>query len=361
MYIYISEFLLYLCFTITIGSTFMNFIPNNLKPTIQLSHHIVYVAAFGIPLFSFFSLLYNVVIISRFQEMGIWQLMPDVLRDLEFGKAWFRILIMSGIMLILMSFRDPQQDKRVNGVVGLILVGIIFYHGWASHPAGLSDTWGFGAQSIHVLAISIWAGILLIVGWFAKDQMNWTSFLKWFTPLSIGCIIVLTVGGIVMMYYIVPDLLNSWAVTYGQALLMKHLLYIPIILFGFGNGFLLKAAIGNNRSINVRKWIRIESIFIVAVFAITGFLNIQTPPHPPEEGNAAIPTSLIFNWFHGDKPYPQFVQWQWSVTGLVCATLFLFMTWNMIRTMRLQRYGIAVYSGVGIVVFGYLFLMLSVT
>jgi putative copper export protein len=342
-----------------IGSTLINFIPKNKKPTIVISSNIVFFAAFGIPVFSFISLLYNTIIIAKHIETGVWEIIPAVLRDLEFGQAWFLMLIMSCIMLILMSSRSPQQDKRINGLVGLILLGIVAAHGWASHPAGLSETWGFLSQTFHVLAVAIWVGILVIVGWFAKDEVNWASFLRWFTPLSIGCIAVLTAGGIMMMTYIVPDLLNSWAVTYGQALLIKHLLFIPILIFGFGNGFLLKIAVAGKAGI-VRTWLRIESIFILLVFMVTGFLNLQQPPHPPEEGSNSIPSSPLFTWFHGATSYPQIVNWNWSIEGCISAVIAISLVWLVIRLIRRGKYLISFSAGLGFVVFGYLFIMFSV-
>lgn len=356
MYVYFTEALLYLCFALTIGSTVWNGIAADKKPVARLSSNWVFFAAVGIPVFSFFSLLSNTLFISKAIEMGFWEIIPDVLRDLAFGQAWFKLLVLSCIMLFLMSFRNPQQHRWVNTAVAVLLFLIVYYHGWASHPAGQSETWGFYSQVLHVLTVSIWTGVLLICGWFVGKYDNWPAFLKWFTPLSVACVVLLTIAGIVIMAYIVTDLTDSWGINYGQALLIKHLLFIPILVFGFGNGFMLK----KTSSDQLRKiWLRVESGFIMLVFAITGFMNFQPPPHPDEADGVAA-ASPLFEWIKGGNIGSQTLNLQWNPPGVLVGIIALAMIALLLQAMRRSQYKLAVSAGLGFVISGYLSLTLSV-
>lgn len=55
------------------------------------------------------------------------------------------------------------------------------------------------------------------------------EFLVWFTPVSLIAVAVIIVSGLVSMKMIVPEYVNSWMLSYGQALLIKHLLLVPVI------------------------------------------------------------------------------------------------------------------------------------
>jgi putative copper resistance protein D len=43
------------------------------------------------------------------------------------------------------------------------------------------------------------------------------------------------------MQMIIPEYINSWILSYGQALLIKHLLIVPVMVFALFNGFYMKS------------------------------------------------------------------------------------------------------------------------
>lgn len=79
------------------------------------------------------------------------------------------------------------------------------------------------------------------------------------------------------MQYIVPEYWNSWLLPYGEALLLKHLLLIPVLLLAFLNSFVLK------REGNPLKWVKAESILVALIFIVTGFMGQEAPPHDVSE------------------------------------------------------------------------------
>ncbi|WP_139376863.1 hypothetical protein [Halobacillus salinus] len=74
-----------------------------------------------------------------------------------------------------------------------------------------------------------------------------------------------------MMQYTVPEYWNSWLLPYGEALLLKHLLYAGVLTIAAVNSFLLKKGMSPS-------WLRAESIVIGLVFLVTGFMGQSSPP-----------------------------------------------------------------------------------
>lgn len=356
LYIYFSETLLYVCFCLVAGAVFLNFIPVHKKPDIRISPTLLFNLFIAIALLSFVPVIRGTLFFTD-EEFPFWNVLPDVLADLELGRAWVWILIQSTIILFIMAMKDIQKNVLLNGIVALLLVGIMFSYGWASHAAGQSQSFGFLAESLHLIAISLWIGIIIIVGWFARGSDNWSSFIRWFSPLSIGCVLVVIAAGLTLMFYIVPDYVSSWIITYGQALLIKHLLFIPLLVFGYLNGFLMNRRLLTQSNFDPRSWLKGESLFAVLIFAITAFMGVQTPPHEGEGTTEPIASSPLFQQFYPDILKYQFISLNWSWPAVVFTLAGLVILFVIIKAYRRISAWSAVGLGLMFVLTGYVALM----
>lgn len=359
MYVYISETLLYFCFAILTASIILNFVPNNMKPDIRIPSTFLFNVVMGIALLSAVPVIKNTIFLTQFAQMGFWEILPDVLRDLEFGKAWIWMFILCALLMATMAYKDLARHFVANIIAAVLVLGLIFSYGWASHAAGLSESWGFLAESFHILAVSVWVGLMIAAGWFASQSNNWMAFLRWFSPLAIACVLTVIAAGLVLMQYIIPDYYNSWVVSYGQALLIKHLLLIPLLIFGLFNGFILKRKMQREHRFDPRGWLRAESIFVFLIFAVTAFMGMQRPPHEDPENPEAPTPSLLFRLLYpGEARADTVVQLGWTVSAsiltAVAAVLLI-----LLFTLR-KKPLMSVVFGILFVVSNYLALMLSV-
>ena len=64
------------------------------------------------------------------------------------------------------------------------------------------------------------------------------------------------------------DYANAWMLPYGQALLIKHLLIIPLLAYAFINSILIRKKIKNNDSFNPRPWTKAESLIVFLIFSV---------------------------------------------------------------------------------------------
>ncbi|MFC3771677.1 copper resistance D family protein [Paenibacillus sp. GCM10012303] len=360
MIVYISETLLYLCFALVCGAILLNFVPVSAKPDIRIPGSLLFNAVIGIAVLSFVPVIKNTIFLTQFAG-PFWEIFDDVLLDLEFGKAWVWMFILCTLFLALLSFRDPARYPLANAAAALLTLGLLFSYGWASHAAGQSESWGFLAQSFHLTAASVWIGLLIAAGWFAHGTARWSEFLRWFHPLAMICVLVIVGAGFVMMAFIVTDYTNSWVVSYGQAMLIKHLLIIPVVAFGILNGFWFKSKVRTNPGFDPRGWLRAESVILLLVYAATAFMGMQRPPHDdPENPELPVPSAL-FRMIHGDGVSVDMqVGLGFQPLGIGLAALSLLLLYFIFRSGKRNSPWAAVCFGVSFTVTAYLAVMLSI-
>lgn len=276
----ISEIFLYLCFSLLVGYFMLQLVSKGKRPEIIFPKWLRFSCIIGIMVLSFVPVLRLVLYLAPGMGLGIT--LTSVLTTFEIGRAWLYIVGMAMLLLIVNFAPEIDKKKSVVVVCLVYLVGLALLIGWSSHARSLTGFDGLALHSLHFTVIMLWSGILLVVGWFSKETESWfVPFLKWFTPLAIVCVVVAVGTGFLLMQLVIDlqDYSLSWLVSYGQALLFKHLLIVPLLIFAFMNGFLLRSHIKRNGSGRVLAWLRAEGVFVLLIFVATGILGQQAPPH----------------------------------------------------------------------------------
>lgn len=285
----ISQVFLYLCFSVLIGNFLLYLIPPSKKPSVVVPKGILLGAISGIVIFSSIPVLKLILYMIEFMEMG--EILITIISTFEVGKAWLFTLIVAVIFIIFVIFIDTNKYAYL----GLIFTFLfILALGWSSHTASLDPVIGFLTHTTHVAAVSVWVGILFVVSWFSRDDVNWTSFLKWFSPIAIICFLSTIITGFFLMNFVIDlkDYSNSWMIPYGQSLLIKHILIIPLFVYALINSYLIKKKLALNPSFRPIPWARMESMIILLIFAATAALGEQSPPH-----EIVFPIEVMSEWF----------------------------------------------------------------
>ena len=81
IWIYISESLLYLCFSLLMGAFIIQFIPERLKPEIRISKRLIQLAVLGVVFFSVAPVIR--IILFLYEDIGLMLTMQNVLRGLK--------------------------------------------------------------------------------------------------------------------------------------------------------------------------------------------------------------------------------------------------------------------------------------
>ncbi|MGD6817813.1 copper resistance D family protein [Metabacillus sp. 84] len=354
--IMLSEVGLYLSFAILMGAFFMSYIPDARKPEIQMSKRWMQLAALGAAVFSASPVLQ---LASRFYESeGYFGSIVRVIKDFQIGQMWALSLVLIIMFYLFISFAPVFEDVQYKTISLFFVISLIFLISVNSHAASLSGA-GILYHAFHFMAMSVWGGILLQVSWFSKNSRNWLAFLKWFTPVAMVMMGIIVFTGFLLMTLLmnVAEYPQTWSLNYGQYLLIKHLVVIPILLFAFLNSFFMKGMLKKGKQLDPRKWTKAESLYLLIVFPVTGVLGQQEPPHNIEVTKASDGLSPLFTLFSADNEIGFAAGGLSILFGILS---FLFITLLIIQFKKNASGLSAFLMGLMFVTSAYLFIMTSI-
>ncbi|MCA0972236.1 hypothetical protein LCM20_16630 [Halobacillus litoralis] len=280
----VTEALIYVCFAVLMGHSILGLVPADRRPAFRVPNGLLLASALGIGILSFGPVLR---ILLFFSQNGNFPF-ANVVLDSRPGMVWLITFVASVLYVVFLAMSEGDSSKRTSilSLAGVVI--LIVMTSFSGHVASTAPVIGVIAQSMHITSMAAWAGILLIMAWFARNKANWSAFLSWYTPFSIGSMILLTAAGLILMQYTVPEYWNSWLLPYGEALLLKHLLYAGVLTIAAVNAFLLKKGM-------FPSWLRAESIVIGLIFLVTGFMGQSSPPLDVSETVQSQGVSPLFS------------------------------------------------------------------
>lgn len=303
---FISNVLLYVSFAFIIGTLFTYLLPSDSYPKTVVPFWVVVSSTVVIPVATFIPIYTLTREMLDYFQMPFFELMFNIISSFQIGSSWLitigLTIVLFFVWLLLSVNKNNETAKVILSMIGIIVVLIMLYaQGLASHPASMTEG-GTGAlaHTLHFTATSVWVGLLLVVGWFSNGREHWLTFLRWFTPTAVTCLIVIIFSGLLMTSYIAPEYVNALSLNYGQSLLIKHILIIPVLVFAFMNGFMIKKQLSNEQK-KPQTWVKVESMFIIFIFAVTAFMSEQVPPHEVALTLQRTSPSPLFTWFFGTE------------------------------------------------------------
>ena len=273
--IIISQALLYICFALLMGYFVMYVIPERFRPMIYVPDKWVICSLIAVPVLSFSPVLYVVILLS--ERFGFFSSLSTVLTSYKIGFSWDLVFLISVELLIFFLIMRKRPTKVLYAIGAVQVILLIAAVAWASHAVTMEPELGFVSDFLHVVAVSIWVGLVLIVGWFSKDFANWEAFLKWFSPVAISAFAVTAISGLLLTHTLVPHYMTGVSTNYGQGLLIKHLLLIPLVFYILVNGVFIKIKM-KKPTFDPRPWTKLESVLLLAIFVMTAIFSQFQPP-----------------------------------------------------------------------------------
>ena len=225
--------------------------------------------------------------------------------DTRWGERWlWRHLVLIGPALLLLPLINAPRWRSKSAIVALIGIGIYFgITASSSHAAaGAGAFWAGGSDFIHLFAASVWIGLLaLLVMYFVwtRRQLDGQEryeaqamALRRLSLLAVLSVSLLLFTGVVNAVVEVGSLGDLFDAAYGQVLLIKLFLLVPLLAIGLRNAYLLRPQIIQEtaeRSTEQRrefigeleaelnKTIRWELGFGIAILAVVALLVQLTP------------------------------------------------------------------------------------
>lgn len=296
LFVIISQALIYICFSVLAGSFILLLVPAKYRPDIKIPKRLLLISTITLPIFAFVPVLDITLYIAP--RLGLLESFKIVLTTYTIGAAWDFTLLVS-IVLVLLIALAKSTEKGWFAFLGAVLTfGLMLTIAWSSHAAAIDPTIGIVSDFLHLMAVSVWVGILLIVGWYSINHNNWLQFLSWFSIVAFSCFAATALSGLFLMDVMVDDYINAWMVSYGQGLLLKHLFLLPLIFYALVNGLVIKYKLSKDAVFNPIPWVRVESFILLIIFIVTSIFSQQSPPHGHYLTNDAV--SPLFRLFHND-------------------------------------------------------------
>ncbi|WP_054957857.1 copper resistance D family protein [Paenibacillus dakarensis] len=331
---WISEPFLYLGFAILAGITVLSLAPESKKPVIKFPVWLGPAAAVIVALCAFIPILQIILFFK--EDVGLSQSFKAVMFSFKEGERYASTAALSFLMAVLTVFIHRRPSAFIRWLMPLALLGISFAMSSFNHAASLFGVKGELAFFGHFTSMAVWTGTLLIVGWFSKGSKGWGAFLKWFHPLAILSVTIVIGSGLFLMSGVTPDLVNSWIVPYGQALLIKHILIIPLLFFAFINGYLAKRKLALNPRFNPAVWSRYEGVILWLIYIVTGYMNQQSAPHDISVVLSAADAADTFLWFHAAFDGMP-LRFTWSLPGIMFLLIGAGLLLRMVTVFRRNR------------------------
>ena len=243
--------------------------------------------------------------------------------DTQWGERWLwrhLVLIVPAAMLPLLIARSRWRFiAAVSALAGLtVYLGIAASSSHAA--AGGGSFWATGSDFTHLLAASVWIGMLAILAfyfaWTRRHLVGEERYqaqalaLRRFSLIAVISVALLLFSGVVNAVIEVGALGDLIDISYGQVLLLKLLLLIPLLAIGLRNAYLLRPQMVQETAqrtteqrrdfigeleTELNKTIRWELGFAVVLLAVVALLVQLTPTRgrveTPPQGETYVRTA----------------------------------------------------------------------
>ncbi|MCL7747390.1 copper resistance D family protein [Halalkalibacter alkaliphilus] len=349
----IANVLLYTCFSLLMGFLFLYALPNQYRPNLLEPKNLMKGIIILIPVLLLVPVIRVVLTLYKQFSVPLFEAIGTVVLEYSTGQAF---VLSSIISIILIAY---YTNLKGSWIAVLLVLLLIVLASWSSHGAAVAGMFGFIGNTLHLVAVSIWIGTLAVVGWFAYDWKDPRLFTRWFSAVAFAAVAIIIASGFMLMAAIVPEYVQSWLLTYGQLLLIKHLLFLPLLVFGLHH-FLLGMRNAVDK-VKVTKSFRIESMIALLVFGVSAFMTEQTPPHEVAQTLQTESVSPLMQLFLTGPISIGAITLSVSILSISLFVLgffvFIYATWILIKSLHVNK---SVFAFAVSIVLLYLTLMFSV-
>jgi copper resistance protein D len=216
--------------------------------------------------------------------------LPSMLLETRYGTIWLVRIALIGLVALGWQFWP-----RITWSTGIRLLGavaIALTRSLSGHAADWGDvTFAVLMDWLHLLAVSVWIGGLLMIGFVLRaaliptsnqdTALGFTLIARRFSFLATVCVVGLLATGFFHPRLRLMSFSTLFRIPYGWTLLVKLSLVLLMLLLGAFNRYYLLPRLGRGRDGRVRFYIttigRLEWILAVFVLVSSALLTQLTP------------------------------------------------------------------------------------
>lgn len=310
----LSDSLFYISLSYLFGGLICSSLSLEKRPDWLVSRQALLWATAAAGVLAFFPLLKTILSFSK--TMDGWQSFKEVIFSLPSGQAWLLTLAIAALLFALIFFNKIDKDPLLSKIGILLCIVLLGAYVRGHQSASLFPFLGFTINFLQLLAVSVWGGCLLIAAWGTKHTRNWLSFLNWYTLLSMISIVILLITVFLTMVVDLSPIkhlsvsgafdhfINGLVVNYGQALLIKLILVVPLVLLVLLDVFFIRTRPKKLETSVPVKWRRLESLILLTIYVMTAYTGQAHPPKDLSQLLHFYGASPLFALIYG-KPITQ--------------------------------------------------------
>lgn len=255
------------------------------NPDIENSmRKLIYVAWLSVGSASILILLLQAQIVSG----GDWQItfesLPQVILATRFGDLWIVRVILWFIFGFIL--RRSSQLSLPSSII-LFTIGAIFLmtQSLFSHASGAVDTVpAVIADWLHLLAMSIWVGGLMqfiVIIPQIKTLLGYLALIvAYFSNMARLSVVILVITGTYAAWLHIGSLDALLTTFYGQAMLIKFLLFLPLLFIGAINLLLTGRGLRSGDGVWSKRLQYLIVAEIMLVIGVMGAVSVMTAISP---------------------------------------------------------------------------------
>lgn len=226
-----------------------------------------------------------------------------VLTDTRFGALWIIRLILWLLLggLLWFAARASRLYWPAFAVCGLIILA----HSLYSHASAAQDATAAAAGDwLHMLATALWVGGLVAFAlvlrplWRAEGVQAVSRLIACFSNYARVCVAALIISGIYAAWLHVGTLDALLTTLYGQSLLIKLILFLPLLATAGFNLLITARGLRQGRDVwvgRLRGLIAVELALTLNILAAVGVMTSTNPARGVVAVRDATPPTLSAN------------------------------------------------------------------
>lgn len=223
-------------------------------------------------------------VMGGFQLAEAGPMLWTMLATTSFGHAG--AVGLAAIALLLLCRLIDRSGRAADGAVLLLLAVFTVTRasmGHAGEEGFLSMP--LAAESVHLFAIALWVGMVMVSGWFVLDRVKvdrakMSAYLDAMSNVAMVAVTTIVATGLYSAWHRVGTAEHLVGTDYGITLLVKVILVVfAIALGGYNKFFGLPAATNSAEGQRtVRFVLRLEAVAVLGALAAAAYLVSQQPP-----------------------------------------------------------------------------------
>lgn len=228
-------------------------------------------------------LLLQAQIVSGGGGLELLNTMPVVVIGTRFGSLWIARVLLWLIFGIIL-WRAKQSSNNVFTILLLIGACILITQSLFSHASGTEDAVpSVVADWMHLLAMAIWIGgliqFVLVIG-AIKETNRLAAMVARFSNMARVCVAILIISGVYAAWLHVGSLNALFTTAYGQALVVKLVLFLPLLASAAINLVFTHRGLQAGHNIwskRLRYLVTVEVALTVAILLAVGVMTAIVP------------------------------------------------------------------------------------